>query len=132
MKKGLIKGIVCFVTFMVSLFVISAVMNRGNTDITMEMSAASYPLVYINYEGEHINCLHGYSNEMDVSFMRDTVTPLGEDRKISLYIDKFNSDIASLSFEVRSTDGERLIEIPRSLIIRKRTREFPRTWLLRI
>lgn len=110
MKKGLIKGIVCFVTFTVSLFVISIVMNRGNTDITMEMSAASYPLVYINYEGEHINCLHGYSDEMDVSFMRDTITPLGEDRKISLYIDKFNSDIASLSFEVRSADGERLIE----------------------
>ncbi|MGN0133051.1 MAG: hypothetical protein ACI4AA_11470 [Lachnospiraceae bacterium] len=110
MKKGLIKGIVCFVTFMVSLFAISAIMNRGNTDITMEMSAASYPLVYINYEGQHINCLHGYSNEMDISFMRDTITPLGEDRKISLYIDKMNSDIASLSFEVRSTDGERLIE----------------------
>lgn len=110
MKKGLIKGIVCCVTFLVSLFVIGIVMNRGNTDMTMEMSDASYPLVYINYEGEHINCLHGYSGEMDVSFMRDTITPLGEDRKISLYIDKFNSDITGLSFEVRSTDGERLIE----------------------
>lgn len=110
MKKGLIKGIVCFVTFIVSIFVISGIMNRGNTDMTMEMSAASYPLVYINYEGEHINCLHGYSNEMDVSFMRDTVTPLGEDRQISLYIDKFNSDVTSIAFEVRSTDGERLIE----------------------
>lgn len=110
MKKGLIKGIVCFVTFVVSLFVISAIMNRGNTDITMEMSPASFPLVYVNYEGEHINCLHGYSNEMDVSFMRDTVTPLGEDRNISLYIDKFNNDITSVAFEVRSTDGQRLIE----------------------
>ncbi len=110
MKKGLIKGIVCFVTFFVSLFVISAVMNRGNTDMTMEMSAASFPLVYINYEGEHINCLHGYSNEMDVSFMRDTVTPLGEDRQLSLYIDKFNSNVNSIAFEVRSADGERLIE----------------------
>lgn len=110
MKKGLIKGIVCCVTFFVSIFVISAIMNRGNTDMTMEMSAASYPLVYINYEGEQINCLHGYSNEMDVSFMRDTVTPLGEDRQISLYIDKFNSSITSIGFEVRSTDGERLIE----------------------
>lgn len=110
MKKGLIKGIVCFVTFFASLLIISAVMNRGNTDMTMEMSAASYPLIYINYEGEHINCLHGYSSEMDVSFMRDTLTPLGKDRTISLYLEKFNNDITSLSFEVRSTDGERLIE----------------------
>lgn len=110
MKKGLIKGIVCVGTFLISLFVISSIMNRGNTDMTMEMSPASFPLIYINYEGEHINCLHGYSNEMDVSLMRDTITPLGEDRKISLYLEKYNNDISSLSFEVRSMDGERLIE----------------------
>lgn len=110
MKKGFIKGIVCVVTFLISLFVISAIMNRGNTDMTMEMSEASYPLVYINYEGQHINCLHGYANEMDVSFMRDTITPLNEDRKISLYLEKFGNTVTSLSFEVRSTDGERLIE----------------------
>lgn len=110
MKKGLVKGTVCVLTFFLSLFTISFVMNRGNTDMTMEMSPASFPLIYINYEGEHINCLHGYSNEMDISFMRDTITPLGEDRKISLYLEKYNNDITSLSFEVRSTDGERLIE----------------------
>ena len=110
MRKGLIKGIVCFVTFFISLFVISAVMNRGNTDTTMEMSPASYPLVYINYEGKHINSLHGYANEMDIPSMRDTITPLGEDRQISLYLEKYKNEISSLSFEVRSIDGDRLIE----------------------
>lgn len=110
MKKGLIKGIVCFVTFFISLFTISAVMNRGNTDTTMEMSPASYPLVYINYEGKHINSLHGYAKEMDVSYMRDTITPLGEDRQISLYLEKYQNEITSLTFEVRSIDGDRLIE----------------------
>lgn len=110
MRKGLIKGIVCFVTFFISLFIISAVMNRGNTDTTMEMSPASYPLVYINYEGKHINGLHGYANEMDISSMRDTITPLGEDRQISLYLEKYQNEISSLSFEIRSIDGVRLIE----------------------
>jgi hypothetical protein len=85
-------------------------MNRGNTDMTMAMSEASYPLVYINHEGQYINCLHGYNNEMDVSFMRDTITPLADDRRISLYIDKYNNDITSVAYEVRSLDGERLIE----------------------
>lgn len=110
MNRSIIKGLVCLVTFTVSLFVISAIMNRGNTDMTMEMGEASYPLVYVNYEGEHINCLHGYDCDMDVSFMRDTVTPLAQDRKISLYIDKYNSDITSVAYEVRSLDGDRLIE----------------------
>lgn len=110
MSRSFIKGLVCIITFIVSLFVISAVMNRGNTDMTMEMSEASYPLVYINHEGQYINCLHGYSNEMDVAFMRDTITPLADDRQISLYIDKYNNDITSVGYEVRSLNGERLIE----------------------
>ena len=110
MKRGIIKAIVCVISFVLSILIISSVMNRGNSDITMEMSEASYPLVYVNYEGEHINCLHGYAQEMDVSFMRDTITPLGENRELSLYIDSFNTSITSIAYEVRSTDGTRLIE----------------------
>ncbi len=110
MSRSWIKGLVCIITFTISLFVISAIMNRGNTDMTMEMSEASYPLVYVNHDGQYINCLHGYSNEMDVSFMRDTITPLADDRQISLYIDKYDNDITSIAYEVRSLDGERLIE----------------------
>ena len=110
MKRGIIKAIVCVISFVLSILIISSVMNRGNSDITMEMSEASYPLVYVNYEGEHINCLHGYAQEMDVSFMRDTITPLGENRELSLYIDTFNTSITSIAYEVRSTDGTRLIE----------------------
>ncbi|MBO5450780.1 MAG: hypothetical protein J6A11_04455 [Lachnospiraceae bacterium] len=110
MKRGIIKAIVCVISFVLSILIISSVMNRGNSDITMEMSEASYPLVYVNYEGEHINCLHGYAQEMDVSFMRDTITPLGENRELSLYIDTFSTSITSIAYEVRSTDGTRLIE----------------------
>ena len=51
-------------------------MNRGNTDMTMEMSEATLPIIYINNEGQHINPLHGYIKEMNVSSMYDTVTPI--------------------------------------------------------
>ncbi len=110
MKKGIIKAIVCVATFFIAIITISMIMNRGNTDTTMEMSEASFPVVYIDYQGEHINALHGYSGQMDVSTMHDTVTPLMEDRKISLYIEKYSSQIKGISYEVRSTDGERLIQ----------------------
>lgn len=110
MKNGLIKIVVCIVSFLVSLYVIGAIMNRGNTDTTMEMPKASYPLIYINYEGEHINCLHGYRNEMEPALMRETITPLTEDRRLSLYIEKYDNPIHGISYEVRSIDGSRLIE----------------------
>ena len=104
MSRSWIKGLVCIVTFTISLFVISSIMNRGNTDMTMAMSEASYPLVYINHEGQYINCLHGYNNEMDVSFMRDTITPLADDRRISLYIDKYNNVYAITDYDVDGSD----------------------------
>ncbi|MCR5655062.1 MAG: hypothetical protein K6G07_05415 [Lachnospiraceae bacterium] len=110
MKKGLIKVIVAIVSFIVSLYVIGSIMNRGNTDMTMEMPEASYPLIYINYEGQHINCLHGYKNEMEPALMRDVITPLTENRELSIYMEKYGNTIHGISYEVRSIDGSRLIE----------------------
>lgn len=110
MRRGIIKIIVCLTTFFLSLIIIGAVMNRGNSDITMEMSEASYPLVYINYADMHINCMHGYDQEMDISYMRDTITPLDENLQLSFYIDTFGADISKIFYEIRSVDGERLIE----------------------
>ena len=42
--------------------------------------------------------------------MRDTITPLGAGRKLSVTIEKFGCQIKSLGFEVRSVDGKRLVE----------------------
>ena len=42
--------------------------------------------------------------------MRDTLTPLGENRSLSFTIDKYGNTIDELTFEVRSIDGTRLVE----------------------
>jgi len=110
MKKPVIKGIVCVITFIIALIIISMITNKGNTDMTVEMQPATYPLVYVNVNGDRINDLHGYGQKMQESYMRDSITPLREDRVLSLEIDKYKSAISSLSFEVRSVDGSRLIE----------------------
>ena len=110
MRKTIIKIIACVFTFFISIAVISAISNQGNADMTVEMSPAAFPLVYVTKSGQEINCMHGYSDEMTESYMRDTITPIGNDRKIDLHIDTYNSKIASLGFEVRSIDGSRLIE----------------------
>lgn len=41
---------------------ISRVMNKGNTDMTVEMSKASYPVITMQYQGIEINTLHGYAD----------------------------------------------------------------------
>lgn len=122
MKKAVIKGIVFVLTFFAALFMISTLINKGNTDLTVEMSGASFPLVYMSIGGERVNCLHGYSEQMDSSNMRDTVTPLGEGRSLSYVIEKYGASVGKLSFEVRSIDGSRLVE-DTQLFDYKETRE---------
>lgn len=110
MRKEVIKVIVCAVVFFTSVIVISAIMNQGNSDMTTEMEAATFPLVSFETEGTQVNLLHGYSEEMEINYLRDNIICLGEERRLSLIVDKFGADIQSMSFEVRSLDGERLVE----------------------
>lgn len=110
MKKSVLKGIFFGVVLFVALLLFETVMNLGNTDMTAEMSAASYPLVYMNVSGEMVNCLHGYREEMEAVYMRDTITPLEDGRNLGITVEKFGTSIASVSYQIRSGDGSRLIE----------------------
>ena len=42
--------------------------------------------------------------------IKTRITPLSDNRQLSLYIDTFETGINSISYELRSTDGSRLIE----------------------
>ena len=110
MKRSVLKGIFFAVVLFVALIVFETMMNQGNTDMTAEMSKATYPLMQMRVSGETVNCLHGYQSTMDVAYMRDTITPLENHRNLGIIVEKFDSDIKELSYEVRSSDGSRLIE----------------------
>ncbi|MCM1568032.1 MAG: hypothetical protein NC081_01145 [Roseburia sp.] len=112
MKKTVIKGITFFITFVVALVVIGRIMNKDHNNMTMEMAAASLPVITMEKAGVSYNHLHGYRQAMDVAFQRDTVTVLGENRDISFVVDTYGRNVTGISIEVRSTDGSRLIENP--------------------
>lgn len=110
MRKTLIKGAIVITVFFSALFLISKFMNKGNADMTTEMEAASFPVVAMNYGGFRINVLHGYQEAMEVSQMRESLTPLVSGRKVNLDIDTYGTRVDGIRFEVRSVDGSRLIE----------------------
>lgn len=110
MKKSLIKAVAFICTFLISIMIVSRVMNQGNTDMTAEMRPAAFPLVYMNISGEKVNCLHGYAQEMEGNYLRDMITVVPEGRTVQFEIEKYNADIAGVFYELRSVDGERLIE----------------------
>ena len=110
MKKVIGKLAACIVVFIITLFVSSGIYNKGNEELTTSMAQASLPLVHIVTKGISYNYLHGLKQEMNGSFFRDTITPLGEGRTLGFVIDKYGNEISELSFEVRSIDGTRLVE----------------------
>lgn len=110
MKKIAIKWTIILAVFLGALFGISSIMNRGNTDMTAEMAPASFPVVTMRYGGREINELHGYSDVMEVNYMRESITPLESGRKLSVRIDCYGQKISDIVYEVRSIDGERLVE----------------------
>lgn len=110
MKKTLIKLAVFLSVFLVALVTSARIMNKGHNNMTMEMADASLPVILMDRSGEYYNELHGYVSVMDTAFERDTVTVLREDRSQSVKVDTYGRNLSGMSMEVRSIDGERLVE----------------------
>ncbi len=111
MSKSIIKVVYAVIVFFVALFLIDGFTNKGNMDITTEMSSATLPTVHVIRGEESINTLYGYTQKMDTRFQCETITPVDiADRKISLEVDTYGNHISDVGYEVRSADGKRLVE----------------------
>ena len=110
MKKVWIRWIVYVAVFFVALITFNIAMNQGTTDITVEMQEATLPIVNIIYDGRNINAMHGYVERMDNGTMRDSISPIGEERVLSFVVDSYTTGINKISYEIRNLDGSRLIE----------------------
>lgn len=84
--------------------------NQVTPDVAETMPNSTFPLVYMQKDGVNFNCLHGYAREMDVSYIRDSITPLDADRELDIQIQAFSTTIDSISYEVISLDGTQTLE----------------------
>ena len=109
MQKGFVKLIVLSVIFIVSVTFFSILTNQVNEDLTTEMADASLPVLSIYSDNIEMNELRGYTEKMDAAFMRDTITPIPDDRMLPIKISTYFKKIDGISYEIRSLDGERLV-----------------------
>ena len=96
--------------FIVALFTFSKLTNHETKDLTTDLAAPTLPVVYFEDNGHPLNELHGYVEDMSVISMRDTITPLPENGKLSLRIDPYDNKIKEVSFQIRSLNGDRLVQ----------------------
>ena len=110
MNRNWIRRLVILLVFIASLIGFSFGMNKGNTDMTIEMPKASLPVAYIVIDDLQINEMHGFAQRMDVATVRESLTPIGENRELSFKVELYGQEIKEVRFEVRNVDGSRLIE----------------------
>ena len=72
--------------------------GKNNQGVS-ETSQASLPVLTINTGGEEINELHGYTESVDASLMRDSITPMKED-KFQVFMKHGNSSVEALDYKI--------------------------------
>ncbi len=110
MKKIIIKTITIIMAFCAGIAVSSYLFNKGNLDMTAHMSEATLPILYFEQDGSYVNPTYGYTTKTDASCMRSGIVTLDEDRVLQIALEKYNSEIEAVEYEVRSIDMERLIQ----------------------
>ena len=108
-KKRLIEGGVLAVIFVVAVAVFSFLTNKGNDSMTADMSSATLPQVSFSYNGYNLNVLPGYVQEMELTSMRDTITPV-TDGKLTVSISDYGNEIKSLDYQVYTLDGKKQLK----------------------
>mgnify|MGYP006986455090 CR=1 FL=1 len=79
--------------------------------MTAPMSAACLPTMAIVEDGQEINQMYGYTMQMDTADMRGKALRRSKTaRQINAVVHGYGTEIAGVSYELRSIDGSRLIE----------------------
>ena len=109
-RNIVIRVIVFIAVYVIAVLAASRYLNRTTPDMAGVMADSTFPLVYMQQNGINFNCLHGYSHEMDVSEMRYSITPLTEQREVTIRIQNFGAAVDSVSYEVVTIDGTQSLE----------------------
>lgn len=116
--KNIVSKLIVMILVFAAVIGIFIFINRDKTHTeNIVMGAPTLPTATFLASGTseesgnvEINQVFGYTAEMETKYMRDTITPINNDRRLTMRVKNNNNVIMSAEFEVRSLDCERLIE----------------------
>ena len=109
-KKRLMKAGVLAAVFLVAMIISSLITNRGTDDLTIDLGDPTLPRVSYTVAGKKVNILAGYVNDMDITAMRDTITPLEENGTLEMSVEANGNKIQEIQYEVYSLNGEEVYD----------------------
>ena len=120
MKKIIRKGAVLLVLFVVVVAGSALLMNSQSTDNRSDMNDATLPEVMVKIGSTQANKMYGYKQVMQTDFMRGSITPLDTTKKLTFEINPYSDSVTGLAYEVRTSDGSKVMETGRSKILPKK------------
>ena len=113
MKKKinvLVRIIVMALVFAITVYFVNIFENRNYKNLAKEMGDAELPLAYVSYGDTLLNCMHGYTSDVDITLLRDSITPIDEQKHIEVLVENQKAHISGYSYEIRSIAGDSLVE----------------------
>ena len=110
MKKRIARILVLILVFLLGVAGFSGLMNSQNTDNKTDLQTAVIPCMAMKIGNTEVNRMYGYAQDMDESYMRDTLTPVGTDKTLAVSITPYGRKIESLVYEIRTADGSKVVE----------------------
>lgn len=80
--------------------------NKGNDNMTADMGSATYPQISFSYNGYVLNTLSGFARAMDITAMRDTITPANA-RMVEGTIQPYENQIKKASYTIYTLTEKR-------------------------
>lgn len=102
--------VVLLLIFVGTIFFVNKINNSGVEEVSVEMEQATLPIVYVRYDEDFINTLHGYTGKVDTTYFRDTITPMDYGKTIELWADQSSDVYEAYEYELRSQYQGDLIE----------------------
>lgn len=113
MKKKinvLVRVVVMVIVFIITIYFVNIFENRNYKNLAKEMMDAELPLAYVSYGDTLLNCMHGYTSDVDLTLLRDSITPIDEQKNIKVLVENNKAYATGYSYEIRSISGDSLVE----------------------
>ena len=113
MKKTVKKGLILLLIFLLALagyFVWFFVRRDDRGTAYTSIEDADLPVACVELFGRRMNPMKGFVEDNPRAAGRADLTVLPEDLRLPVVFEEVNSTVSGIQYEIRSLDGERLVE----------------------
>ena len=113
MGKLVKKAVILLIVFVLALagyFAWSIIRHEEDNTMYTSIEDANLPVAYVELFGRRMNCIYGFVEDNSACAGRGDLTVLPQDRLLTVVFDEVDSKVKGIQYEIRSLDGEHLVE----------------------